>query len=80
MAQAYCFKCKAKREIKNAERVLLKNNGSALKGVCPVCGGRLSRIVPADVCQPLHGEIKGSKPNNLAYRQLRKLFRKAGIG
>jgi len=41
MTQAYCFKCRAKGEIKNAERVLLKNNRSALKGVCPVCGGKL---------------------------------------
>ncbi len=44
MAQAYCFKCRGKREIKNAEQVFLKNNRSALKGVCPVCGGKLSRI------------------------------------
>ncbi len=44
MAQAYCFKCRAKRKIKNAEQVFLKNNRPALKGVCSVCGGKLSRI------------------------------------
>ncbi len=44
MAQAYCFRCKVKREIKNAERILLKNNRLGLKGVCPVCGGKVFRI------------------------------------
>jgi len=44
MAQAYCFRCRAKREIKNAEPVLLKNNRLGLKGVCPVCGGKVFRI------------------------------------
>ena len=38
---AYCVKCKAKREIKNAEQVVLKNGRSATKGTCPVCGTKV---------------------------------------
>jgi len=39
--EAYCVKCKAKREIKNAEKVVLKNGRSATKGTCPVCGTKV---------------------------------------
>jgi len=42
--QAYCVKCRAKREIQNPERVTLKNGRPATKGVCPVCGTKVYRI------------------------------------
>ncbi len=42
--QAYCFKCRTKREIKNPERTVLKNQRPATKGICPVCGTKLYRI------------------------------------
>ncbi len=42
--QAYCFKCRTKREIKNPQRVTLKNGRPATKGVCPVCGTKVFRI------------------------------------
>jgi hypothetical protein len=42
--EAYCFKCRAKREIKNPQKVTLKNGKPAVKGVCPVCGTKVSRI------------------------------------
>ncbi len=41
---AYCFKCKAKREIKDPARVTLKNGKQATRGTCPVCGTKLFRI------------------------------------
>jgi hypothetical protein len=44
MVEAYCFKCRVKREIKNPEKVTLKNNRPATKGVCPVCGTKVYRI------------------------------------
>jgi hypothetical protein len=43
---AYCVKCKTKREIADARAVTLKNGAPALQGTCPVCGTRLSRILP----------------------------------
>jgi hypothetical protein len=44
MVQAYCVKCRQKREIKNPKNVTLKNKRIAVKGVCPVCGTALYRI------------------------------------
>ncbi len=42
--EAYCFKCRTKRDIKNAQKVTLKNGRPATKGVCPTCGTKLFRI------------------------------------
>lgn len=39
--EAYCVKCRARREIKNPKQVTLKNGKPAVKGVCPVCGTTL---------------------------------------
>ena len=44
MVQGYCVKCRAKREIKNAVAVKLKNGKPAMKGKCPVCGTTMMRI------------------------------------
>ncbi|MDP2920940.1 MAG: DUF5679 domain-containing protein [Candidatus Omnitrophota bacterium] len=38
MAQGYCVKCKAKKEMKDAKEVTMKNKRKAMKGKCPVCG------------------------------------------
>ncbi len=45
MVEAYCVKCRAKREIKNPQEVVLKNGRKAIKGVCPVCGTTLYKIL-----------------------------------
>jgi len=44
MVQAYCVKCRAKRDMKDAKRVTLKNGKPAMRGKCPVCGTTLFRI------------------------------------
>jgi uncharacterized protein DUF5679 len=44
MTQAYCVKCKAKREMKNPQNITMKNGKKAVKGVCPVCGTGMFRI------------------------------------
>ena len=44
MPEAYCVKCKAKREIKGAQKVTLKNGKPATKGTCPKCGTKVFRI------------------------------------
>ena len=42
--EAYCVKCKAKKEMKDEKKVTLKNGRSAMKGKCPDCGTSLFRI------------------------------------
>ena len=44
MPQAYCMKCRTKREMKNPEKVILKNGRPATRGTCPNCGTKMSRI------------------------------------
>jgi len=45
--EAYCVKCKAKREMQDGEKVTMKNGRPAMKGKCPVCGTGLYRILPS---------------------------------
>ncbi|MDA0988587.1 MAG: DUF5679 domain-containing protein [Chloroflexi bacterium] len=42
--EAYCFKCRDKREIKDPQQVTLKNGRSATQGGCPQCGTKVFRI------------------------------------
>ena len=41
---AYCMKCRAKREIRNPSAVTFKNGRKATQGTCPVCGTKVSLI------------------------------------
>ena len=42
--QAYCMRCRAKREMKDAKSITMKNEKPATQGVCPVCGTKMFRI------------------------------------
>jgi hypothetical protein len=42
--QAYCVKCKAKREMKGERAVVMKNGRNALTGTCTVCGTKMFKI------------------------------------
>jgi hypothetical protein len=42
--QAYCVKCKGKKEMKNAKSITMKNGKPATQGVCPTCGTKMFRI------------------------------------
>jgi len=42
--QAYCVKCRAKREMRDAKAITMKNGRAATQGVCPVCGTKMFRI------------------------------------
>ena len=41
----YCMKCKVKREIVEAQEVVMKNGRNAIKGKCSTCGGGMYRIL-----------------------------------
>ena len=42
--EAYCMKCKTKREMKEATPVTMKNGKPATSGVCTECGTKLFKI------------------------------------
>ena len=46
--EAYCVRCKGKKEMKEAEKVIMKNGRTAMKGKCPDCGTRLYRILKVE--------------------------------
>ena len=41
----YCVKCKAKTEMKDAQKVTMKNGRPAMKGTCPKCGTGMYKIL-----------------------------------
>ena len=44
MPQAYCVKCRTKREMKNPKSIVMKNKRPATQGECPTCGTKMFRI------------------------------------
>lgn len=42
--EAYCVKCRQKREMKDPQEVTMQNGRPATKGTCPVCGTSMFRI------------------------------------
>jgi hypothetical protein len=42
--EAYCVKCKAKREMSNPAQVTMKNGKPATQGTCPVCRTKMFKI------------------------------------
>jgi uncharacterized Zn finger protein (UPF0148 family) len=45
MAEGYCVKCKAKKEIADAVEETMKNGRKAIKGKCPTCGTVMFKIL-----------------------------------
>lgn len=45
IVEAYCVKCKASKEMQDAQKVTMKNGRPAMKGKCPDCGTGLYRIM-----------------------------------
>jgi len=43
--EGYCVKCKAKREMADAQEVTMKNGRRAAKGKCPECGTGMYKIL-----------------------------------
>ncbi len=43
--KGYCVKCKASKEMKDEQKVTMKNGRSAMKGKCPSCGTGMYKIL-----------------------------------
>jgi RNase P subunit RPR2 len=44
ITQAYCVKCKKKREMKGEKQITMKNGRNAISGTCSVCGTKMFKI------------------------------------
>jgi len=44
VTQAYCVKCKKKREMKGEKQIVMKNGRNAITGTCSVCGTKMFKI------------------------------------
>ncbi|MCJ2512195.1 MAG: DUF5679 domain-containing protein [Candidatus Thermoplasmatota archaeon] len=44
MVEAYCVKCRKKIEMKDPNKITMKNGKPATKGSCPKCGTKVFRI------------------------------------
>jgi len=65
--EAYCVKCKTKREIKNPVAVFTAKGTAATSGECSVCGTKLFRMGTTDAhngmdCPVIVSSKNGSKP------------------
>jgi len=49
MAEGYCVKCKAKKEIADGVEEVMKNGRKAIKGKCPTCGTVMFKILGGTV-------------------------------
>jgi len=52
MAEGYCVKCKAKKEIAEAVEETMKNGRKAIKGRCPTCGTVMFKILGGKATPP----------------------------
>jgi hypothetical protein len=42
--EAYCMKCKERREMKDSKAITMKNGKPATEGLCSVCGTKMFKI------------------------------------
>ena len=42
--EGYCFKCRAKREIKNPAQLKMKNGRVRTEGTCHICNTKISTL------------------------------------
>lgn len=45
MAEGYCVKCKAKKQMVNSSEITMANGRQAIKGKCPDCGTGMFKIL-----------------------------------
>jgi Zn finger protein HypA/HybF involved in hydrogenase expression len=63
MAEGYCVKCKAKREIANGVEETMKNGRKAIKGKCPTCGTVMFKILGGKAAAPAAAPVAPAPVN-----------------
>ena len=46
--EGYCLKCRAKKEMRDPEKITMKNGKPATRGTCPDCGTKIFKIGKAE--------------------------------
>ncbi len=67
--EAYCVKCKAKRDMLESEPIFTRTGTPATRGICPVCGTKLTRMGGT----PAHKGIEPPSPEARRKRRSGKL-------
>ena len=65
MLEAYCFKCKTKREVKDPIATFNNAGSPVTRGVCPVCGTILFRLGRTEAHQGLQAPQKTNRSGKL---------------
>ncbi|HSF80580.1 MAG TPA: type I DNA topoisomerase [Anaerolineales bacterium] len=63
--EAYCVKCKTKREVLNPQAVFTDSGSPATRGVCPICGTNLYRMGRTDAHAGMTAPVKSNKSGKL---------------
>lgn len=63
MAEGYCVKCKAKKEIADGVEEIMKNGRRAIKGRCPTCGVVMFKILGGKAVAPPATDPQGPPGN-----------------
>ena len=64
MAEGYCVKCKAKKEIVDGVEEVMKNGRKAIKGKCPTCGTVMFKILGKSATTPAAPATPAPTTNN----------------
>lgn len=59
--EAYCFKCKTKREMQDAQAIFTETGKPATRGICPVCGTTMFRMGRTEAHENLPPPPNGGK-------------------
>jgi uncharacterized Zn finger protein (UPF0148 family) len=62
MAEGYCVKCKAKKEISDGVEEVMKNGRKAIKGKCPTCGVVMFKILGGKAAPTAAGGAPATAP------------------
>lgn len=62
--EAYCVKCKEKREMQEPEAVFTDGGVPATRGVCPVCGTKMFRMGRTEAHEGMQAPEGGGKNNS----------------
>src|SRR5438067_746731 len=74
MAEGYCVKCKAKKEIANGVEETMKNGRKAIKGKCPTCGTVMFKILGDEAVRKVRSVVGNLSPERRSGETIRGTY------